>query len=311
MQRILTALGLLASLHLGAFEGDPKPECRTGFMLPKDGVLLATGGVGRKLAFQIDQSAADAGQVDVVVNVPDKPVILLLSAYGPTIWNVHWTPGTQIVGVFATGYHRQAVAGLPPDVPRLISTRDNKHPCGSLTFSVERATELGRVNPAARLLFGVPVTTLYKPNSEGWVFMGDALGKNARLITSPHTTPASFFDKAAPLAGRAALEEAVAQGLLRRATKADSDAWIAATEAPPLDVPPVAGQKAQRQGLPLHNAYAVLKPFTFPAGLYGANSAVFVVIKGGPRPTGNPGHSMIVDMNDLRCTGATKDWCRL
>ena len=46
----------------------------------------------------------------------------------------------------------------------------------------------------------------------------------------------------------------------------------------------------------------VLKAFTFPAGLYGGNLAHFVVPKGVPTPTGNPGHSMVVDLNTITCS---------
>jgi hypothetical protein len=35
----------------------------------------------------------------------------------------------------------------------------------------------------------------------------------------------------------------------------------------------------------------------FPADLYGAHSVTVIVPRGVPRPTGNPGHSRILDMN--------------
>ena len=68
---------------------------------------------GRLVPFQIDQSGHQATQFDIGVHA-DKPVALLLSAYAPTIWSLGWTQNTRIVAVFATGYHCQAVAGLPP-----------------------------------------------------------------------------------------------------------------------------------------------------------------------------------------------------
>jgi hypothetical protein len=48
----------------------------------------------------------------------------------------------------------------------------------------------------------------------------------------------------------------------------------------------------------------VLKPFTYPAGLYGGNSATFLIPKGVPKPKGNSGHSSVYDFNTLNCQGA-------
>ena len=44
----------------------------------------------------------------------------------PTIYNIKWTEGTDIMAVVATGYYRQAVAGLPDETPVLISTHSNR-----------------------------------------------------------------------------------------------------------------------------------------------------------------------------------------
>ncbi len=54
---------------------------------------------------------------------------------------------------------------------------------------------------------------------------------------------------------------------------------------------------------PIYNAYVVLKPFTYPAGLYGGNSATFLIPKGVLKPAGNPGHSAVFDFNTLNCQG--------
>ena len=43
--------------------------------------------------------------------------MLILADHKPSIWDIGWTEDTEIIGVFATGYHRQAVAGLPKETP--------------------------------------------------------------------------------------------------------------------------------------------------------------------------------------------------
>ena len=105
-----------------------------------------------------------------------------------------------------------------------------------------------------------------------------------------------------PLAGQDGLDDAIAKGSIRPATDADKDAWTRAVSA---GSPPIAGQnstslpRASRR--PIFRSYVVLKEFTYPTGLYGADSVVYFIAKGVPRPKGNPGHSRIYDFNTLQC----------
>lgn len=271
--------------------------------LPQDAVVLAAGAYGgQKAGFQIDQSGHEANRIDVAVNSQSKPVILMLGAYEPTIWNIGWSAQTRIVAVLASGYHRQAVAGLPKQTPLLISTYDNRGPCGY--FYVSRDT-LASLNPKARTLFDRPVEMVY-PAANGKVVVGEPLAAGVQLVTSADVTPESFRDVSAPIAGPAGLEDAVRKGLLRRATPGDADDWsdAVARNTPNRDLPPVAGQGVPKPPKPpLMRAYVVLQPFTYPAGLFGANSAVFLIPKGVPPPEGNPGHSAIYDFNTLTCQG--------
>jgi hypothetical protein len=273
--------------------------------LPADFAVFAAGAyTGREVGFQIDQSGHQATQMDVTVNSPDRPVVLMLGAYEPTIWNIVWSRETSILAVLVGGYHRQAVAGLEPDTPLLISTQDNKGPCDYFYISPDR---LAPLNPLAKRVFGRPVDMVF-PATKGKVVVGTALPADLQLITSPATTPESFYDRKAPIAGPAGLEDAVRKGLLRRATPADAEAWSEAVllNSPKRDIPPMAGQGVPRPAKPpLFQAYVVLKPFKYPAGLYGGNSATFLIPKGVPRPEGDPGHSAVYDFNRLKCEGAT------
>ncbi len=258
---------------------------------------------GRKIAHQIDQSGHEGTQIDVAVNSPDKPVVLMLGAYEPTIWNVGWTPKTRIAAVLVGGYHRQAVAGLERSTPLLNSSYDNKGPCGYFYVTPD---SLEKLNPLARRVFGRAVDMVF-PATKGKVVIGEPLAKGTALVTSGAITPESFHDRNAPLAGPAGLEDAVRKGLLRKATAADADAWSEAVlqNMPQRDLPPVAGQGVPRPPKPsLVNGYVVLKRFTYPSGLYGGNLATFLIPKGMTKPEGNPGHSSVYDFNTLKCQGA-------
>jgi hypothetical protein len=57
------------------------------------------------------------GTVEVRVNRADRPVVLALSAYQPTIWKI--VPGQQVIirEIFVSGFNPQKVEGLPDNVP--------------------------------------------------------------------------------------------------------------------------------------------------------------------------------------------------
>jgi len=260
--------------------------------------LYAAGAyAGRKLGLQIDQSGHEAGRIDVGVNRPGEAVALMLGSYDPTVWHVGWSRGTRIVAVLVGGYHRQVVTGLPRDVPVIVSTYDNKGPCGYFYVTADKAATL---NPVARRAFGRGIDMLY-PASQGSVLVGAAAGGLMTDAAAQDDTAFRIGDEMA--AGEAGLAYAVSRGWLREAMQSDADAWLTARASRPQpDVPPIAGG-APPGRMTIHNGYVVLKPFHLPEGLYGAHSATFFVPKGVPRPTGNLGHSVLYDFNTLTCAG--------
>lgn len=302
---LLVALATPAS----AQNGDP---CTFGGMKFPENLVVFAGGEygGREVDFQIDQSGHQATQMDVVVNSPARPVALIFGAYEPTVWNIQWTPGTNIVAVLVGGYHRQVVAGLPKSVPVRIrayddgTERNESRKCGYFYISEGK---LEGVNGLSRTMYGRPVEKVYIAQ-QGAILIGGKVPAGATLETSPDTPPSSYADKSAPLAGPAGVADAVRKGLLRPATAKDMKDWADAVRAattPDPDLPPVEGgtKRAERQSAP-YNTYVVLKAFTFPSGLYGGNSATFIIPKGVPYPQGNPGHSAVYDFNTLKCKGA-------
>lgn len=81
------------------------------------------GGTSTLLSFtDLDGSGREAKKVDVLVNLPGKPVVLALTSYDPVIWNIAWTPGSNIVGAVIAGYYGQAILGLPKSIPMYFET---------------------------------------------------------------------------------------------------------------------------------------------------------------------------------------------
>ncbi len=282
---------------------DPRVCEFAGLMLPEKFKVFVGGAYsGRTTGFQIDQSGHEATQMDVTVHFSSEPVVLMLGAYEPTIWNVKWTTDTHILAVLVSGYHRQTIAGLAADIPVLNASNDNQSPCG---YFYVGENDLNKINPLSRRFFGRPADLVFLGKS-GVVSIGNAVPIGTKLITNESAPPESFFDKNAPLAGPAGLEEAVRKGLLRIATDADADAWVnavAASTASP-DLPVIAGEGRAKPHRPsTFRAYVVLKAFTYPSGLWGGDSATFFIPKGVPMPKGNPGHSSVYSFSKFNCQG--------
>ena len=51
------------------------------------------------------------------------------------------------------------------------------------------------------------------------------------------------------------------------------------------------------------SVYVVTGNMTLPSNLFGAHAVVFVVGAGAPFPQGDPGHSLILDINSGACSG--------
>jgi hypothetical protein len=135
-----------------------------GLKVPADAMIYAAGGSAneaKRLGFQIDQSGNEAQQVDVIVNEPRRPVVLLLSSSAPIVWNISWSSASKILAVSAVGGNRQAVAGLPKSVPLLQSPqRDSGGPCEVLSVAppwageVEKVGNLKSIDRVATKLYG-------------------------------------------------------------------------------------------------------------------------------------------------------------
>ncbi|WP_129781195.1 hypothetical protein [Peristeroidobacter soli] len=287
---LLSSVALAEDLKFDASATRAGPDvCAfTNLTLPSDVRVYAAGGYsGRRLGYQIDESGHEATRFDITVNSPLQPVVLLLGAYEPSVWNVGWSKGTRIVAVMISGYHNQAVAGLEESVPVLNSSYDNRGPCGYFYVS---GIQSASANYIARKVFQQSVDQVFPGGGDGKILVGDSLSADSELLTSGSRPPESFRDRDAPLAGQAGIDSAVAKGVLRPATPADADAWVIVAPAP-----------TARPGL--SKAYVVLAPFTYPSGLLGADAATFFILRGVPRPAGNPGHSAVYDFNSLTCSG--------
>lgn len=277
--------------------------------LPSDYFIYGAGSyAGTKINIPIDQSGHETTLINVVVNETRKPVVLILGAYEPNIWNISRTPDTKIIAAVVGGYHRQIVSGLE-GVPLLQGSFTEKGGCGLFHLS---PTELKVLNPLARHLFNKPAD-LFFGAEQGFVVVGSKEYDKSTLIM-PSKDPLSFKSPDMPLAGKAGLEEAVKKGTLRKMTQQDADEWLAAywkAREQRSDLPPIAGGDPRKKTtrLDVARGYVILKGFVPPAGLTGLNASVFILPKGLPMPQQNMGHSYIYDWNTMRCSIGSSMGC--
>lgn len=133
-------------------------------------------------------------------------------------------------------------------------------------------------------------------HSSGWIGKL-AEDENLKFISSTDTTVNSFFDPNAPLFGMAAVEAAVEEDVLRKATKADIKAWMELHEKLHLkkNLPP-----ATRHSYT--DAYVVIDNFTYPNGIFGGD-ITFSIAENAPKPNGNPNDSTILNSKTGECSG--------
>ena len=287
--------------------------------LPEEAVVYVAGAYGgQRLGWPIDRISGHEGHlITVVVNSPDRPVLLMLGTYEPTVWRIEWTEGTRILGAMLSGYHSQFVSGLTPDTPVLVSSYDQKQPCGR--FSVD--TRGGKQSPEnfaglSRTLFGrAPEAVI--PAEKGRVHIGPWLWEGQPLLSAAPWRPEDF-QLSGPLPGEFGLNQAVAAGLIRPALARDHHQWrlakaereraAALAEGLPENLIPAPPEMRGSGDQALHRTYVVLSPdFVLPDGLYGGNSAFFLLPPGVPLPYGDLGHSQFRFMEDGRSMGPHPD----
>lgn len=158
----------------------------------------------------------------------------------------------------------------------------------------------------------------YTSNHEAVALLLKA-GANPTYDAPPDLRRQFNHNKNTSLTRPTGVKDAVKRGLLRPAVQDDMQAWIDATAAKNEPAEGAAdstkaaqagtsgsapGKQPRMYSVPF-NSYVVLKPFVFPAGLFGGNLATFFIPKGVEKPSGDPGHSAVFDFNTLMCTGPT------
>ncbi|MDR1084054.1 MAG: hypothetical protein LBP22_04150 [Deltaproteobacteria bacterium] len=291
-----------------------------GLAIPDNARVYAVGGYnGEPLGWTIDRSGHRATSIKVGVNSPQAPVILMLGAYEPNVWQIGWTRGTQILAVIVSGYHSQFVSGLPPETQLLVGSYDQGGPCAR--FKVRNdLQEIKVLNSLSQHLFGRDLGDMSQAE-KGQALIGPQTGD--KYYTARALSPGDFSVTATPLDreknspapmalnGSDALREAIRQGQIKPASSTEFSQWAKVRleeekrQARANGVPEnLIAPKDYSGGLVRHNAYLVTSSeFFLPEGLTGAHSATFFIPPGMPVPRGPMGHCRILFLENGRSLG--------
>ncbi len=280
--------------------------------IPPEAKIYAVGGYrgGRNLGWKIGHSHQTASLSKVVVNSPDEPVVLMLGAYDPTIWEVGWTEGTVILAVLVSGYETQGLSGLPPHIPTLVSSVADRGPCPSFFISAKPEQRQQADELALKAFQRRPDEYLKSADVE-YVVAGRPLAAGQKAFVAQALVREDFELPGAGLTGRAALEASLRAGLIRPATATEMNRWrvirtslrrtVARVEG--LPEPPPPADDYGLAGLNADNAFVIVddQKFYCPEGL---PELITLFLPAGLRaPQGRLELCRLFFLDDGRCRG--------
>lgn len=116
------------------------------------GVIAGTDPTGFRLAGE----AKPVGRVAVQANNRGAPLILVMAAGEPVIWDFTDFPIARLRAVIIAGDSRGGVARLPANIPiRFASTGDAMSKCGRMGFARATAGDVANLEDATRRALGV------------------------------------------------------------------------------------------------------------------------------------------------------------
>ena len=242
----------------------------------------------KELDVQLGSSGHTTTEIDVVVDRTAAPVILVLSAYDPVVWKVGTARGSSLAGVLVSGYHTQALIGIPRATPHRILASEHSQGCEALNaHSAQNAAQAeGRV----MALVGRGIDRYYGGSSASVVYVGgDSTIKPVDVAYSSDLTLDDYPVVRGEIpAGDRGIDALQRQGKLRLATAADVARWTGDSTQ----------QSRLASGLGVASVYVVLDEITLPPGLFGAHRRDFIIPSGVPKPKGPKAHCTFYYLKD-------------
>jgi hypothetical protein len=181
---------------------------------------------GRKIEQYIDDSWHNATIFDVFVDYSEKPVVLVLGAYEPSIWNISISKWTKIEKIILWWYHNQEVSWIFSSIPIERHVYETSK-SNDYFYIIKWETTKWSLRR-----FG-EIETLYYPDSNWKIVIGNQSGQNTQWIQDPKNIPENYYKHWDELGWKPWLDLLVQKWILRVATKKDADDWFNSLIASP------------------------------------------------------------------------------
>lgn len=287
--------------HVRPLSDDQRPPTGGCLNLTRNARVVALGAYEGKepVSFYAPNDAHEAGAIAVSGEKKGPPVVLVLSAYDPVVWDLRRVPNGRLEGVVLYGYSAQAVVGLAKGVPLRFSTRTRADPrCGAGGFAYQGGTGLERLSATVTKAVGRPIDVFYGSYApRGFNIDGGAEPlPDTGTITLNMLVGSETFEVSAVPPGAAGIAMLLQQGAIRLVMEGDQEELNAAlTKASPTGhLAPVRMRLDRR-------SYVILKPITMPRGMYGGHSGSFLIAKGVPSPNDPGSHNTYIRLDDGSC----------
>lgn len=256
---------------------------------------------GTSTKFALGESKHDTGAIAVGADSSGPPLVLILSAYDPVVWDLRAVPADRLRAVLVYGYHDQAVAGLSSETPLRIVTRGSPDQgCGEPSYAYEGGSKLEELAATVEGATGRTIASFsgsYGPvglHADGGSAPEASEGLRLRDLRSAVEVR---IDGVAPK--EAGIQQLLSEGALREATPADRRELNAA-----LTRASGTGHLAPVRASTSGPTYVVTRAVTLPKGMYGGHLATFLVPRDVPKPIDPGSHNTYYYLSDGRCEGA-------
>ena len=274
----------------------PPIEPEGDFRIDAVGVYEGAG----TASVELEDSSNPAGRVDVIVNRPDKPVVLVLSAYQPVVWELATTSETELAGVIVSGYHTQRVRGINAATPLRATSHKGPGHCDEPFQAYEEGADFQKANQVVANLLGREIDTFNGAYRAERFVVGKATKDVAAVREGESQRSSSSAAPKSVKAGEPGIKQLRRSGALRPARAPELERWAQLARQ---------AQDLSKRALPVPEnkrfqpIYTVTRAMRYPKGLHGAHSQRFLIPEGVPEPLGDPGHSTVYDMNTASCRG--------
>ena len=230
------------------------------------------------------------------------PLLLVLSAYDPVVWDFAAFPAERLRGVLVYGYHPQGVAHLPPTIPVRFSTHDlPSAACGRPGYAYQGGPDLDRLVVTIEQAVGRAPESFYGAyEASGLHVERGPVGLRSDRLDLGQTRLSAPLDRDDVPPGEEGIRHLIETGAIRPAGPQDVEAYNRA-----------AGRRSRSshlapyrtEGLDTVRTFVVLRRITAPAGMYGAHSASFIVPSGVAPPRARGSHNSYYLVESGTCLG--------